>query len=60
MTETGRRRVVIASLAVAVVLALGGVVAATTTALAPWAIWGASFCVAAGNLAATFARRNKN
>lgn len=60
MTETGRRRVVIASLAVAVVLALGGVVAATTTALAPWAIWAASFCVAAGNLAAAFARRNKN
>jgi len=60
MTETGRRRVVIASLAVAVVLALGGVVAATTTALVPWAIWGASFCVAACNLAAAFARRNKN
>lgn len=60
MTETGRRRVVIASLAVAVVLALGGIIAATTTTLAPWAIWGASFCVAAGNLAAAFARRNKN
>jgi hypothetical protein len=26
----------------------------------PWAIWGASFCVAACNLAAAFARRNKN
>ena len=60
MTETGRRRVVIASLAVAVVLALGGIIAETTTTLAPWAIWGASFCVAAGNLAAAFARRNKN
>lgn len=60
MTETGRRRVVIASLAVAVVLALGGVVAATTTALAPWVIWGVSLGVAAGNLAAAFARRNKN
>ena len=60
MTETGRRRVVIASLAVAVVLALGGVVAATTTALAPWAIWVASLCVAAGNLAAACARRNNN
>lgn len=59
MTETGRR-VVIASLAVAVVLALGGVVAATTTALAPWVIWGVSLCVSAGNLAAAFARRNKN
>ena len=43
MTETGRRRVVTASLAVAAVLALGGVVAATTTALAPWAIWSAGF-----------------
>jgi hypothetical protein len=60
MTASGRRRVVIASLAVAVVLALGGVVAATTTALAPWVIWAASFCVAAGNLAAAFARRNSN
>ena len=60
MTETGRRRVVIASLAVAVVLALGGVVAATTTALAPWAIWGASLGGAAGNLAAALARRNNN
>ena len=60
MTETGRRRVVIASLAVAVVLALGGIIAATPTTLAPWAIWGASFCVAAGTLAAAFARRNKN
>ena len=60
MTETGRRRVVIASLAVAVVLALGGVVAATTTALAPWVIWGVSLGVSAGNLAAAFARRNKN
>ena len=60
MTETGRRRVVIASLAVAVVLALGGVVAATTTAPAPWVIWAASFCVATGNLAAAIARRNKN
>lgn len=60
MTETGRRRVVIASLAVAVVLALGGVIAATTTALAPWAIWGASLGISAGNLATTIARRNKN
>ena len=60
MTETGRRRVVIASLAVAAVLALGGVVAATTTALAPWAIWGVSLGISAGNLAATIARRNKN
>lgn len=60
MTETGRRRVVIASLAVAVVLALGGVVAATTTALAPWVIWGVSLCVSAGNLAAAVTRRNKN
>lgn len=60
MTETGRRRVVTASLAAAIALALGGVVAATTTALAPWVIWSASFCVAAGNLAAAFAHRNKN
>lgn len=60
MTETGRRRVVIASLAVAAVLALGGVVAATTTALVPWVIWGVSLGVASGNLVAAFARRNKN
>lgn len=60
MTETGRRRVVIASLALAAVLALGGVVASTTTALVPWVIWGVSLCVASGNLAAAFARRNKN
>ena len=49
-----------APLVLAVVLALGGVVAATTTAPAPWVIWAASFCVAVGNLAAAFAHRNKN
>ena len=60
MTETGRRRVVIASLAVAAVLPLGGVIASTTTALAPWVIWGVSLGIVTGNLAAAFARRNKN
>ena len=60
MTETGRRRVVTASLAVAIVLALGGVVAATTTALAPWAIWSASLCITLGNLAVAAGHRNQN
>lgn len=60
MTETGRRRVVTASLAVAVVLALGGVVAATTTALVPWAIWGASLCVTLGSLVVAAGHRNQN
>ena len=52
MTETGRRRVVIASLAVAVVLALGGVVAppdavaATAVAVDIAVMWG-FFAVAA-------------
>lgn len=60
MTETGRRRVVTASLAVAIVLALGGVVAATTTALAPWVIWCVSLCVTLGNLAVAAGHRNQN
>lgn len=60
MTETGRRRVVTASLAAAIVLALGGVVAATTTALVPWAIWSVSLCVTLGNLAVAAGHRNHN